>query len=184
MTARIQPGIPTVGTPPIKTEVATEMPPLRTYLLRLCASALLLLPLLAACNAAEPTPTPTNTPPPGSPETDREALIALYNSANGENWYSPWQIGASMDEWQGVTIDSGGRVVKLKLYNDKLMGYLPPELGNLGGLKVLNLGGYSTLEDRSQLSGRIPPELGNLANLTELHLGGNQLSGEITARAG
>ena len=77
----IQPGIPTVGNPPIKTEVTTEMPPLRTYLLCLCASALLLLPLLAACNAAKPTP--TNTPPPGSPEMDREAWFCKICWAAG-----------------------------------------------------------------------------------------------------
>ena len=49
---------------PIKAEAMTKMPPLRPYLLRLCASSLMLLPLLAACNAAEPaavdTPLPRN----------------------------------------------------------------------------------------------------------------------------
>ena len=36
-----------------------------------------------------PVPTATTAPPAasGSAETDREALVALYNATNGENWW-------------------------------------------------------------------------------------------------
>ena len=61
-----------------------------------------------------------------------------------------------MDEWQGVTVDFKGRVVELDLRGNYLIGYLPPELGNLDRLTKLNLLG-------NQLSGKIPAELGNLA---------------------
>lgn len=48
-------------------------------------------------------------------ETDREALIALYNATDGESWNNKWASGASMNEWHGVTTDTNGRVIKLNL---------------------------------------------------------------------
>ena len=48
---------------------------------------------------------------------------------------------------------------------------MPPELGNLTGLKMLYI---------HYPSGKIPPELGNFTNLKVPHLGGDgRLSGEI-----
>ena len=142
----------------------TEMLYIRTYLLRFCASTLILLHLLVGCNTA----------PPESPETDREALITLYNSANGEEWDNLWQIDAPMNEWHGVTVDSRGRVVELDLEDNNLNGYLPTELGNLSHLKLLNL-------SDNRLKEEIPAELGNLARLEVLNLNDNILSGEIPA---
>ena len=57
-----------------------------------------------------------------------------------------------------------------RVANTRLIGEIPPELGNLVNLDALDL-------INNQLSGEIPPELGDLANLEYLHLGGNQLSG-------
>ena len=117
----------------------------------------------------------------GSPETDREALIALYNvGARGriaqihltnENWLEDVPIG----QWGGVTTNDDGRVTGLAL--DELDGEIPPELGNLDRLEILGIGG-------SDLSGEIPPELGNLANLQYLYLNDNDLSGAIPPELG
>ena len=61
----------------------------------------------------------------------------------------------------------------LDLSDNSLMGGIPPEIGNLSRLKVLNL--YN-----SSLTGSIPPELGNLSGLKELFLAKNlELSGCI-----
>ena len=80
---------------------------------------------------ASPTPTPstsgsrdaptaTDTPelaattaPPaasGSVETDREALIALYNATGGDNWgeNTGWLSDAPLGEWYGVATDDNG----------------------------------------------------------------------------
>jgi len=112
---------------------------------------------------------------------EREALIALYNSTNGDNWYikSNW-LGPPGTEgtWYGLTCDLGqNHVVELKLDMNNLVGKIPPELGNLKNLTVLYSGG-------NELSGTIPPELGNLKNLAGLNLTMNQLSGTIPPELG
>ena len=108
------------------------------------------------------------------PETDREALVALYNATDGPNWANEhyWLSGASIREWYGVTTDDNGRVTWLWLYGNQLSGEIPPELGNLANLEDLYL-------SANELSGEIPSELGNLANLESLFLSDNRLSGEI-----
>ena len=112
-------------------------------------------------------------------ETDREALVALYNAADGPNWSNNtnWLSDEPSGEWHGVGTDRSGRVLALWLGDHQLSGEIPAELGNLANLEALGLSG-------NQLSGEIPPELGNLANLEGLSLSGNQLSGEIPPELG
>ena len=141
-------------------------------LLAVFALALIFPLLLAACGDSDQL---AHT----SPETDREALVALYNATGGPNWESHdnWLSSAPVGEWHGVSVDAEWRVVELLLGDNQLSGALPPELGDLANLRELGL--WS-----NQLSGEIPPELGNLANLTGLYLGINQLSGEIPPELG
>ena len=106
--------------------------------------------------------------------TDRDALVALYQATDGDNWTNSdsWLSDKPISEWHGVTLDDEGRVSELVLYENQLSGHIPPELGNLSNLTVLNL--YS-----NQLSGTIPSELGNLSSLEVLALSANQLTGSI-----
>ena len=141
---------------------------------------------------AEPSPTPRatdepesrtssgqTTAEPTSLETDREALVALYNATGGPNWRrnNNWLSDVPISEWEGVTTDGNGRVTELGLPGNELRGEIPPELGNLANLTKLWL-------TENELSGEIPPELGNLASLSWLGLSGNQLSGEIPLELG
>ena len=129
---------------------------------------------------ASPAPTPSTPGSGAAPtatgyaETDREALVALYNATNGENWddSANWLSEAPLSEWHGVTTNADGRVTRLDLADNQLSGEIPAELGSLINLQDLWLG-------ENQLSGEIPPELGNLARLNVLLLTDNQLSGEI-----
>ena len=145
---------------------------------------------------------------------DRAALVALYEATDGPNWVSNegWLTDAPLGEWYGVDTNGPGRVIRLYLGGrwdseaqvyipHGLTGPIPPELGSLANLTVLNLGSnqltgpippeLGSLADLTSLSlsgneltGPIPPELGSLANLTWLHLGGNQLTGPIPPELG
>ena len=120
---------------------------------------------------------PAPNPPPAqtSAETDRDALLAIFNATDGDSWdgSSTWAGRAPIGEWAGVTTDEDGRVVEL---NVGLGGAeIPPEVGHLTGLTTLWLSG---------VSGALPPELGYLVNLTRLRLGEEGLSGEIPPELG
>ena len=108
----------------------------------------------------------------GLPSCEREALVALYNATNGDNWTTNthWLSAQPLGDWHGVTTDANGRVTGLLLTVNQLRGSIPAELGNLNKLTHLYLGG-------NRLSGSIPAALGNLNNLTHLYLRDNQLRG-------
>jgi len=129
---------------------------------------------IATTSEATPTPTPPAAPKAtGSAASDRAVLVALYNAVDAPGWvFENWLSDAPLGEWEGVTTDANGRVTGLDLGVFLLDGEIPPELGRLSSLEVLNLWGNG-------FSGRIPSELGNLANLRELYLWSNELSGEI-----
>jgi hypothetical protein len=126
----------------------------------------------------------------GIPPQERAALIALYNSTDGDSWYnnSGWKtpplagdgfaLPGTENTWYGITCDPGNTTVQsIYMEYENLNGDLPPELGNLANLQTLTLG-------FNQLSGTIPPELGNLANLKSLVLYGSYLSGSIPPELG
>ncbi len=56
-----------------------------------------------------------NLAPVEDTTTDRVALMELFEATNGESWKSSsgWGTSRPLGEWHGVTVDSGGRVVKL-----------------------------------------------------------------------
>ena len=112
-------------------------------------------------------------------ETDRAALVALYNATGGANWRynTNWLGSVPVGKWHGVTTDDDGRVTRLSLPINNLTGPIPPELGALTNLTALNLA-------INNLTGPIPPELGALTNLTALSLYVNNLTGSIPPELG
>ena len=107
-------------------------------------------------------------------ETDRAALVALYNATGGPQWHENrnWLSDLPLNEWHGIVTGEDGRVEVISLGSNNLSGVLPPELGELSNLTHLDL-------SDNKLDGLVPPELGRLSNLVELYLGSNRLTGEI-----
>ena len=122
---------------------------------------------------------------------DRAVLEAVIDTTRG---YRGWSSLLCSDEapstrcwgnpdlplgyWQGITTNAAGRVIRLELGNfdhppgPNLEGPIPPALGQLTALEVLNLAGNG-------LSGPIPVELGQLPALKSLILWGNQVTGPV-----
>jgi len=130
---------------------------------------------------------------------DSLALVALYHATNGANWNRnsesvAWDLSQPMSTWTGVLTSAEGCVEELHLFDRDLIGTLPPEIGTLFNLEVLNLHGnqltgtipeemwdlYSSLSlSNNQLTGTIPNKIDRLLNLIQLELSNNQLEGEL-----
>jgi len=123
------------------------------------------------------------------PESERQALIDLYNSAGGDNWkYNTGWLGEVGTEcsWVGVTCNiEKSNVIQLDLgfhknshtvivvgrpryYGNNLQGEVPKSIENLIKLEKLDL-------HNNGLSS-VPAEIGNLTNLTFLDLSANSLT--------
>lgn len=115
---------------------------------------------------------------------DYVALRSLYLSTNGHLWNnnSGWDVSAQppllpniidLSGWYGVEIDGiSGRVVKLMLPENNLVGRVTEEIGLLTRVLEIDLSG-------NKLSGIIPPGIAKLSNLQILNISKNQLSGKI-----
>ena len=137
------------------------------------------------------------------PQSERDALMALYNATNGSKWTHDvnknWGTSAPIAEWEGiqtVKVDDVCHVITITLPNRGLKGELPDIWADLPHLRRLYL--YS-----NDLTGSIPPSLtllkesqiialhnndfreeipegfGSMPKLTQLTLSGNQLTGSI-----
>ena len=110
--------------------------------------------------APPPSPAPRATAsrtvrPTSVGDPDRDVLVALYHATDGPNWANNagWLSDAPLGEWHGVVTDRTGRVTRLALDANQLIGEIPAALGRLDRLAALWLSG-------NQLSGAIPSELG------------------------
>lgn len=143
------------------------------------------------CPAIPVPPTATQTPVPSVPPTptpvptassleltatsgERGVLVALYEATGGEQWIRKdgWLSDRSICTWYGVTC-TDNHVVKLQLKGNNLKGRLPPEIGQLASLRILDLnsaygyrGAMGTVNEISYL----PPEIGQLTSLETLDL--------------
>ncbi|MCP4399376.1 MAG: PEP-CTERM sorting domain-containing protein [bacterium] len=91
------------------------------------------------------------------PQTECEALIALYDSADGDNWTdnTGWkQNNTPCSNWYGVTCEDGN-VIGLDLSSNALSGKIPSQVGNLASVEDLYL------DDNSLLNGSLPANLMN-----------------------
>jgi Leucine-rich repeat (LRR) protein len=126
----------------------------------------------------------SNKAQPAISETDSLALVALYNSTDGDHWIrnDNWLTGP-VRSWWGITIN-GSNVKEINLVvnenldiGNNLVGSIPNEIGDLAHLVKLDM-------SFNQLSGNIPHEIWQLSDLIFLSFWGNQLIGEIPDEIG
>jgi Leucine-rich repeat (LRR) protein len=108
-------------------------------------------------------------------QEDFEALVALYNATDGDNWYdnTGWSttVNNVSNDWYGITVE-GDSVVEIDLYFNSLDGYLPSEIGNITALRTLIL-------RLNSIDGFIPDEISALENLLKLDISYNDFSGSF-----
>lgn len=117
-------------------------------------------------------------------EDDSLALVAFYNSLNGDTWLdnSGWLVDG-VEFWIGVNqveeVEEGEpwRVTRFRTpdfprYNMTEAGSLPPEFGDLEHLQRFRF-------RYNKLSGPIPPEIGKMTELRRFRTRGNYMSGAV-----
>ena len=107
---------------------------------------------------------------------DYEALADFYTATAGDNWTDKggWLTDCEPCGWFGVACDTDGRVTRLSLFNNNLIGDLPDVFAGLPLLLELSL-------PNNDLSGTVPPSLVALPNLQFVNLQLNDLSGSPQA---
>jgi len=122
---------------------------------------------------------PAWIPENGTPPSQVEALIALYNSTGGPKW-SPvqWNISSDpcLDGWEGIKCDQYNNVYTVSLQNNNLVGTIPSDIENLPALQFLYL-------SSNRIAGSIPASLGTLVGLQQVGLDQNNLTGNIPSFA-
>ena len=103
---------------------------------------------------------------------DCQTLMAFKNALD-DSGKLDWGYNRPIHQWHGIDIDiNPERITSIRLGNSEIAGTIPPEIGDLDALQVIDLGG-------NKLTGPIPAELLLLTDLRELGLGSNQLTGNI-----
>jgi Leucine-rich repeat (LRR) protein len=114
----------------------------------------------------------------GIPQSECQALMALYTATNGKDWFdnTNWDTPTPCHTWYGVSVE-GNTVIGLSLTKNNLVGILPSELVNLNNLFSLEL-------VSNKLSGQLPTFLPQLQKLKEIYLDDNHFEGNIPAEYG
>lgn len=123
----------------------------------------------------------------GSNASDREALMAIYESLNMKEWtdygsfgtyYKNWGTDVSMDKWLGLDwsdYDGKGRCVYIHLVGlqPNSTGVIPEEIGHLTKLREFRLypGHHIT---------KLPDSIKNLINLKDLTFTGDELDMDLS----
>jgi len=118
---------------------------------------------------------------------ERDALVALYNSAGGQNWKAMsstlgdrdistanWCTDKPVSQWYGVEVGGDGHVMYVRLNDMNMEGTLPEEIGDLVYCQEF------IVSDNS-LTGSLPSRIGDMQALKSLQAGGNALSGDLSS---
>ncbi|KAM3689833.1 hypothetical protein ACJW31_09G075400 [Castanea mollissima] len=128
----------------------------------------ILLMCMSSCLISATVPTFAN-------ETDYLALLDFKNRMTQDplQIMSSWNDSIHFCNWLGVTCSpSSKQVIVLDLETKRLVGPIPPSLGNLTHLTRINL-------RNNRVYGEIPQEVGHLQHLQHLDLSVNSFGGKL-----
>jgi len=114
--------------------------------------------------------------PADVPQSEADALIALYNATNGPSWtnHTNWLIDTTVGNWFGITV-AGGHVIQCMLSLNNLAGSIPAGnwIGLLPSLLLLQL----------QRNGALTGDIGGwvLPALNQLQIYSTSVSGDISS---
>ncbi|CAN6710605.1 unnamed protein product [Malus baccata var. baccata] len=131
----------------------------------------ILLCMMSTCPESATLPSPTLL----GNESDRLALLDFKKRITEDplDVMSSWNRSLHFCSWVGVTCNrSTERVLILNLKAQKLVGSIPPSIGNLTHLTGINLNG-------NNFHGVIPQQIGRLRSLQYLNLSRNTFHGKI-----
>ena len=105
---------------------------------------------------------------------DCRILLSIKSTLDEQGILDSWRTNLPLWRWEGVdlTEQQPRRVGAVFLKARDLQGTLPPDIGQLDGLRSLNL-------DTNRLRGPIPAEWGSLINLETLILSNTGINGRI-----
>ena len=121
------------------------------------------------------------------PQSERNALIAFYNSTNGPNWTNNtnWNTSNPVSSWFGVTTTTTGldgqphpdgleHVNGITFFADNnINGTLPSQLGDLTYFRAL-------IVRQSNISGEFPAEIWTLQDMLQIQMIDSEMSGNIS----
>lgn len=105
---------------------------------------------------------------------ERDILTDFFYKTNGSNWigdYDMWSTTVPVCQWKGIACNALGSVVSIVLPGSNITGPLPPNIGFLRHLEVLDF-------SNNALTGELPSEL-QYAPLEVLDVSDNNLVGLV-----
>lgn len=102
--------------------------------------------------------------------SERNALVSLYNSTNGTQWSQNWDFEKDPKYWYGIKTKNG-HVTEINLRGNVLSGNFPAVFSVFTSLTKLDL-------SSNNLSGQISGSVSGLTNLVRLDLSNNRLEGD------
>lgn len=115
-------------------------------------------------------------------ELEREALIAFYQIAGGENWLNKtnWCSDKPLNEWFGISVNSAGQVISVVLQENGVKGDIGDLIHTLTPLTELKKL-YLSQSNTEDIYGSISDDIYNFTNMEYLRIN-NELSGVLDER--
>ncbi len=137
------------------------------------------------------------------PQVECEALVALYNSADGANWTTntDWLVTGTPCSWYGISCDTGS-VSSIDLLGNNLVGVFSVDFSSFSNLGTFDVSDNQLTGDMATIIGYLPTGVNNLflgfngftgtipaamasfTNLVWMDVSSNQLTGDMTTIIG